>query len=58
MYGYTQEFNNLGHYGGHHVDTDTKKVKLYHKGLNIQQEDRLIQNLNLSYNDLASTAIH
>jgi hypothetical protein len=34
MYDYTQEFNNLAQYDGHHVDTDAKKVKLYCKGLN------------------------
>jgi hypothetical protein len=47
----------LAQYGGHHVDSDAKKVELYCKGLNIQLQDRLIQNLNISYNDLASTAI-
>jgi hypothetical protein len=47
----------LAQYCGHHVDTDTKMAKLYHKELNIQLLDRLIQNLSLSYNDLASTAI-
>jgi hypothetical protein len=57
VYEYTQEFNNLAQYGGHHVDSDAKKAELYRKGLNIQLQDHLIQNLNLSYNDLASTAI-
>jgi hypothetical protein len=47
----------LAQYNGHHVDSDAKKAELYRKGLNIQLEDRLIQNLNLSYNDLASTTI-
>jgi hypothetical protein len=42
VYEYTQEFNNLAQYGGHHVNTDVKKVKLYRKGLNIQLHDRLI----------------
>jgi hypothetical protein len=36
VYEYTQEFNNLAQYGGHHVDTDAKKAELYCKGLNIQ----------------------
>jgi hypothetical protein len=36
MYEYTQKFNNLTQYGGHHVDTDAKKAELYRKGLNIQ----------------------
>jgi hypothetical protein len=47
----------LAQYGGHHVDTDAKKAELYRKGLNIQLQGRLIQNLSSSYNDLASTAI-
>jgi hypothetical protein len=47
----------LAQYGGHHIDIDAKKAELYHKGLNIQLQDHLIQNLSLSYNDLASTAI-
>jgi hypothetical protein len=56
VYEYTQEFNNLAQHGGHHVDTDAKMAELYRKGLNIQLQDHLIQNLSLSYN-LASTAI-
>jgi hypothetical protein len=42
---------------GHHMDNDAKKAEFYRKGLNIQLQDRLVHNLNLSYNDLASTAI-
>jgi hypothetical protein len=40
VYEYTQEFNNLARYGGHHIDTDAKKAEFYHKG--IQLHDRLI----------------
>jgi hypothetical protein len=36
VYEYIQEFNNLAQYSGHHVDSDAKKTKLYHKGLIIQ----------------------
>jgi hypothetical protein len=43
--------------GGHHMDSDAKKAELCRKGLNIQLQDRLVQNLNLSYNDLANTVI-
>jgi hypothetical protein len=39
VYDYTQEFNNLAHYGGHHVDSDANKAELYNKGLNIQLQD-------------------
>jgi hypothetical protein len=39
------------------VDSDAKKVELYRNWLNIQLLDHLVQNLSLSYNDLASIAI-
>jgi hypothetical protein len=35
VYEYIQEFNNLVQYMSHHVDTDAKKVELFHKGLTI-----------------------
>jgi hypothetical protein len=57
VYEYIQEFNNLAQYGGHNVDTDVKKAKLFRKGLTIQLQDRLILSQNLSYNELASAAI-
>jgi hypothetical protein len=57
VYEYIQEFNNLAQYGSHHVDTDVKKADLFHKGLTIQLQDRLILSQNLSYNELASVAI-
>jgi hypothetical protein len=57
VYEYIQEFNNLAQYGSHHVDTDVKKAELFHKGLTIQLQDRLILSQNLSYNELASAAI-
>jgi hypothetical protein len=36
VYKYTQEFNNLAQYGGHHIDTDEKKADLYRMGPTIQ----------------------
>jgi hypothetical protein len=39
------------------VDTDAKKVELFHKELTIQLHDRLILSQNLSYNELASAAV-
>jgi hypothetical protein len=57
VYEYTQEFNNLAQYRGHHVDTDVKKAELFRKGLTIQLQDRLILSQNLSYKKLASAAI-
>jgi hypothetical protein len=57
VYEYTQEFNNLAWYRGHHVDTDVKKAERFGKGLTIQLQDRLTLSQNLSYNKLASAAI-
>jgi hypothetical protein len=31
VYDYTQEFNNLAQYRGHHVNNDAMKVDLYRK---------------------------
>jgi hypothetical protein len=42
MYEYTQEFNNLAQYCGHHIDTNAKKVELFRKGLTIQLQLHLI----------------
>jgi hypothetical protein len=36
VYEYTQEFNNLVQYGGHHIDTNEKKAVLFRKRLTIQ----------------------
>jgi hypothetical protein len=33
-------------HGGHHIDTDEKKAKLFHKGLTIQLHDHLILSQN------------
>jgi hypothetical protein len=57
IYEYTQEFNNLAQYGGHHVDTDAKKTEVFSKGLTIKLQDHLILSQNLSYNELASATI-
>jgi hypothetical protein len=52
-----RQFNTLAQYGSYHIDTDEKKANLYCAGLTIQLQDRLVQSLNPSYNDLASAAI-
>jgi hypothetical protein len=33
VYCYAQKFNNLIQYGGHHVDTDSKKMERLRDGL-------------------------
>jgi hypothetical protein len=43
VYRYAQKFNNLCQYGGHHVDTDVKKMKRFRDGL----DGKLYELLNL-----------
>jgi hypothetical protein len=52
VFDYTRQFNTLAKYGSYHVDTDDKKVNLYHDGL------RMVHSPNLSYNDLVRNAIN
>jgi hypothetical protein len=57
VYDYNMQFNTQAQYGTYHVDTDEKKANLYHEGLMIHLQDRMVQFSNLSYNDLASATI-
>jgi hypothetical protein len=43
VYRYAQKFNSLCQYGGHHVDTDAKKIKRFCDGL----DGKLYEQLNL-----------
>jgi hypothetical protein len=51
------QFNTLALYGTYHVDTDEKKANLYHVGLTIHLQERLVHLSNLLYNELVSAAI-
>jgi hypothetical protein len=57
IFNYMRQFNTLAQYGTYHVDTDEKKANLYHAGLTIHLQERLVHLSNLSYNELASAAI-
>jgi hypothetical protein len=57
VYDYTRQFNTLAQYGTYHVDMDEKKANLYHAGLTIYLQERLVHLSSLSYNELASAAI-
>jgi hypothetical protein len=57
VFNYMRQFNTLALYGSYHIDTDEKKANLYHAGLTIYLQERLIQFTSLSYNELASAAI-
>jgi hypothetical protein len=57
VYRYAQKFNNLCQYGGHHVDTDAKKMERFRDGL----DGRLYERLNLlepaNFHELVNKAI-
>jgi hypothetical protein len=52
-----RQFNTLAQYGTYHVDMDEKKANLYHVGLTIHLQERLVHRSSLSSNELASVAI-
>jgi hypothetical protein len=43
MYQYAQKFHSLCQYGGHHIDTDAKKMERFRDGL----DGKLYERLNL-----------
>jgi hypothetical protein len=47
----------MAQYGTYHVDTDEKNANLYHAGLTIHLQERLVHLSSLSCNKLASAAI-
>jgi hypothetical protein len=57
VYHYAQKFNSLCQYGGHHVDTNAKKIKRFCDGL----DGKLYERLNLlepnSFHELMNKAI-
>jgi hypothetical protein len=57
VYRYAQKFNSLCQYGGHHVDTDAKKMERFCDGL----DGKLYKRLNLlepaNFHELVNKAI-
>jgi hypothetical protein len=57
VYRYAQKFNSLCQYGGHHVDTDGKKMERFHDEL----DGKLYERLNLlepaCFHELVNRAI-
>jgi hypothetical protein len=57
VYRYAQKFNSLCQYGGHHVDTDAKKMERFRDGL----DGKLYKRLNLlepaNFHELVNKAI-
>jgi hypothetical protein len=56
IFDYMRKFNTLSQYGSYHINIDEKKTNLYHTGLTIYLQERLIQFASLSYNELVSAA--
>jgi hypothetical protein len=42
VFDYTRQFNTLAQYGSYHIDTDEMKANLYHVGLTIHLQERLV----------------
>jgi hypothetical protein len=57
VFDYTRQLNTLAQYGTYHVNTVEKKANMYHAGLTIHLQERLVHLSSLSYNKLASAAI-
>jgi hypothetical protein len=57
VFDYMRQLNTFAQFGPYHVDTDEKKANLFHNGLTIPLQDRVVLSTNLSYNELASAAI-
>jgi hypothetical protein len=57
VYQYAQKFNSLCQYGGHHVDTDAKKMERFRDGLDGDLYERLILLEPNSYHELVNKAI-
>jgi hypothetical protein len=57
VYRYAQKFNSLCQYGGHHVDTDAKKMERFRDGI----DGKLYEQLNLlepeNFHELVNKAI-
>jgi hypothetical protein len=57
VYQYAQKFNSLCQYGGHHVDTNDKKMERFRDGLNGDLYERLNLLEPNSYRELVNKAI-
>jgi hypothetical protein len=57
VYHYAQKFNNLCQYGGHHVDTDAKKMERFRDGLDGKLYERLNQLEPENFHELVNKAI-
>jgi hypothetical protein len=56
VYEYAKKFNALCKYGGHHVDSDAKKIEHFHDWLPRDLYERLNHHETNSYQDLVNKA--
>ena len=54
---YSQAFNSLCQYAGHHADTDAKKMERFRRGLSAKLKDRLLTSRTGTYSELVNLAI-
>jgi hypothetical protein len=57
VYEYSKKFNHLSQYGSYHVDTDEKKMSLFHQGLSPVLREHLTLFWSCTLNELVSTSI-
>jgi hypothetical protein len=57
VYEYSKKFNHLSQYGSYHVDTDEKKMSLFHQGLSPVLREHLTLFRGCTLNELLSTFI-
>jgi hypothetical protein len=57
VYQYARKFNSLCQYGGHHVDSDAKKMVRFRDGLDGDLNERLILLEPNSYHELENKSI-
>jgi hypothetical protein len=57
VYRYAQNFNSLCQYGGHHVDSDAKKMERFRDGLDAKLYERLNLLKPANFHDLVNKAI-
>jgi hypothetical protein len=57
VYEYSKKFNHLSQYGSYHIDTDEKKMSLFHQGLSPVLHEHLMLFWGCTLNELVSASI-
>jgi hypothetical protein len=57
VYEYSKKFNHLSKYGSYHINTDVKKMSLFHQGLSPVPREHLMLFRGCTLNELVSASI-